>query len=140
MVQKKKPHAISCVSVKPWLHSYIHIWVSSSWTLRILRILSLRPIATLEKEQGFPNPVSDCGIQKTCFKASARRSHKGSNPITNLKDIDHGGVDPTGSSTTSLKGPGSRYQLVLRGYGGLFVCYEWRFVCLGDRCICSLKA
>jgi len=30
-----KPHSAFCVSVRPWLHSDIHIWVPSFWTLRM---------------------------------------------------------------------------------------------------------
>jgi len=35
MVLRRKPQSTFCVSVRPWLHSDIHIWVPSYWTLRI---------------------------------------------------------------------------------------------------------
>jgi hypothetical protein len=36
VVLRRKPQSTFCVSVSPWLHSDIHIWVPSFWTLRIL--------------------------------------------------------------------------------------------------------
>jgi len=32
---RRKPLSTFCVSVRPWLHSDIHIWVPSFWTLRM---------------------------------------------------------------------------------------------------------
>jgi hypothetical protein len=36
VVLRGKPRSTFCVSVRPWLHSDMHIWVPSFWTLRIL--------------------------------------------------------------------------------------------------------
>jgi len=36
VVLSRKPQSTFCTSVRPWLHSYIHIWVLSFWTLRII--------------------------------------------------------------------------------------------------------
>jgi hypothetical protein len=36
VVLRRKPRSTFCVSVRPWLHSDIHIWVPSFWNLRIL--------------------------------------------------------------------------------------------------------
>jgi len=36
VVPRRKRQSTFCVSVRPWLHSDIHIWVPSFWTLRIL--------------------------------------------------------------------------------------------------------
>jgi len=36
VVLRRKPQSTFCVSVRPWLHSDIHIWVPSVWNLRIL--------------------------------------------------------------------------------------------------------
>jgi hypothetical protein len=33
---RRKPQSTFCVSVRPWLHSDIHIWVPSFWTWRTL--------------------------------------------------------------------------------------------------------
>ena len=33
---EEEPQTTFCVSVRPWPHSYIHIWVPSFWTQRIL--------------------------------------------------------------------------------------------------------
>jgi uncharacterized ubiquitin-like protein YukD len=41
--QKKKPQSTFCVSVKLWLHSDMHNWVSSSWTQRMLRVYVCGP-------------------------------------------------------------------------------------------------
>ena len=35
VVLRRKSQSTFCVSVRPWLHSDIHIWVPSFWTLRI---------------------------------------------------------------------------------------------------------
>ena len=35
-VLRRKPQSTFCVSVRPWLHSDIHIWVPSFWNLRLL--------------------------------------------------------------------------------------------------------
>jgi hypothetical protein len=35
VVLRRKPQSTLCVSVRPWLHSDMHIWVPSFWTLRI---------------------------------------------------------------------------------------------------------
>ena len=35
---RKKSQSMFCVSVRPWLHPDIHIWVTSCWTLRMLWI------------------------------------------------------------------------------------------------------
>jgi hypothetical protein len=37
VIQRRKPQSTSCVSVRPWLLSDIHIWVPSFWNLRILQ-------------------------------------------------------------------------------------------------------
>ena len=34
-VLRRKPQSTFCVNVRSWLHSDIHIWVLSFWTLRI---------------------------------------------------------------------------------------------------------
>jgi len=36
VVLRRKPQSTFCVNLRPWLHSDIHIWVPSFWTLRIL--------------------------------------------------------------------------------------------------------
>ena len=36
LVLRRKPQSTFCMSVRPWLHSDVHIQVPSSWTLRIL--------------------------------------------------------------------------------------------------------
>jgi len=36
VILRRKPQSTFCVSVKPWPHSDIHIWVPSFWTLRTL--------------------------------------------------------------------------------------------------------
>jgi len=35
VVLRRKPQSTFCASVRPWLHSDIHIWVPSFWTMRI---------------------------------------------------------------------------------------------------------
>jgi len=45
--QKKKPHFTG-------LHSDMHIWAPSFWTLRILSILLWGPSGTFVKEEGLP--------------------------------------------------------------------------------------
>ena len=35
VVLRRKPQSTFCVSVRPWPHSDIHIWVPSLWTLRL---------------------------------------------------------------------------------------------------------
>ena len=58
---RRKPRPTFCVSVRPWLHSYIQVWVPSFWTLRILGNLAQGPSGTLVKEQGFSNLVQNMG-------------------------------------------------------------------------------
>ena len=50
----KKPQPTLCVSVNLRLHSDMHIWAPSFWTLRILSILLWGPSGTLVKEKGSP--------------------------------------------------------------------------------------
>ena len=50
-----------CVSVRPWLHSDIHMWVPSFWTLRILGNEIQGPSGTLLKEQDSSNLVQNMG-------------------------------------------------------------------------------
>jgi len=38
VVLRKKPQSTFCVSVRPWPHSDMHMWVPSFWTLRVLWI------------------------------------------------------------------------------------------------------
>jgi len=61
--------SVYILSVRPWLHWDMHIWVLSIWILRILRILIWVTSGTLVKEQGSFNLVSDYGAQRACFKA-----------------------------------------------------------------------
>jgi len=51
-VLKRKPQSTFCVSVRPWRHSVIHIWVPSLWNLIILKNWVYGPSGTLLKEQG----------------------------------------------------------------------------------------
>jgi len=59
VVQRKKLQSTFSVSVKLGHHSYIHIWVPSSWTHRILRVLSLWAIWNVSKRTWLRNLVSD---------------------------------------------------------------------------------
>jgi hypothetical protein len=61
VVLRRKPQSTFCVSVRPWLHSDIHIWVPSFWNLRILENKVQGPSGTLLKEQGFSNLVWNMG-------------------------------------------------------------------------------
>jgi hypothetical protein len=53
--QRKKPQPTFRVSVKPWFHSYIHIWAPFSWTQRML---SLKSGDHLELEQRNRAPLT----------------------------------------------------------------------------------
>ena len=52
MVLRRKTQSTFCVSVRSWLHSDVHNWVPSFWTLRISKNEIQRPSGTLLKEQG----------------------------------------------------------------------------------------
>ena len=66
---EEEPQPTSCVRVRPWLHSDMHIWVPSFCTMRILWIWLYGPSRTLAKEQVSFNLVIDHGKQRACFKA-----------------------------------------------------------------------
>jgi hypothetical protein len=57
--QRRKPHPMSFVSVKLWLHSDMHTWVPSSWTQRMFKVKVWDPSRTLAKEQGSLDLKSD---------------------------------------------------------------------------------
>jgi hypothetical protein len=58
---RRKPQSTFCLSVRPWSHSGIHIWVPSFWTWRILGYKVWGPSGTLVKEQGSYNLVQNMG-------------------------------------------------------------------------------
>ena len=60
VLQRRKPQSMFCVSVRPWLHSDLHIWVPFFQTLRVLW--------TLVKEQGSFNLVSVYGAWRACLR------------------------------------------------------------------------
>jgi len=59
VVQRKKLQSTFCVSVKLRHHSDMRVWVPSSWTHRILRVLRLLAIWNVCKRTWLPNLVSD---------------------------------------------------------------------------------
>ena len=61
VVLRRKPQSTFCLSVRPSLHSDIHICVRSFWTLKISGNLVEGPSGTLIMEQGSSNLVQNMG-------------------------------------------------------------------------------
>ena len=51
--QRRKSELPFCMSVKPWWHSNMPIWVSFSWTMKMLEVKDEGQYGTLLKERGF---------------------------------------------------------------------------------------
>lgn len=51
MEQRKKRQSTSCVSVKLWLHSGMHIWVPLSWTQKMLSVKSVGHLELQKKDR-----------------------------------------------------------------------------------------
>jgi hypothetical protein len=49
---RRKPQLTICISVRPWPHLDMHIWVSSFWILRMLHITVLEAIWNSGKGTG----------------------------------------------------------------------------------------
>jgi hypothetical protein len=94
---RRKPQSTFCVSVRPWPHSGIHIWVPSLWTRRTLGYYVWGPSGTSLKDQGSYNLVQDMGhkglvLRPRCVRTGRARTqipfyYKGRNyladPIVN---------------------------------------------------------
>jgi len=78
----RKPQLTSCVSVKPWRHSDIPIWVPFSWTLINVRSLSLGSIWKFITGTGLPW----LGHQFIRHKGPVKKARdwKGWNPFISL--------------------------------------------------------
>ena len=74
--QGRKPQLTFCVSVKPWRHSDVTLWVHFSWTLR------MSGLEGNKREQGF----HDISLRNTkgLPKAYVHQHPKGSNPFVIL--------------------------------------------------------
>ena len=81
MEQRMKPRPTLSVRVKLPIHSYMHTFVTFSWTQRMLKSTSPGQTVNTLQEQGCHDFALDYGVQGACLKAQVRRDRKDSNPI-----------------------------------------------------------